>query len=157
MTTVATTNPQEVFAAENPQEVFKALSKLAADCPPEPHPELNGYLVKLPKTDPIYLIIDGKKCHVPNPETFNNLFLGSAHVEENSLLRLVSDGQSLETGAMLIKANGNPTYYLLTNGKKRKIHNPDVLNQYQFLASFSSFPPIVVNSITNGDDVPRRS
>ena len=157
MTTAA--NPQDAkMAAEsgNPQEVFKGLSKLAVGAVPEPHPEVNGDLLKLPNTDPIYSVIDGYRCHVPDRQTFNNLFTGSATPEP--LLKVVSEGHPLSVGAMLVRAKGDEKVYLLSNGVKRWIPSRDIFNLYHFnAAGITDFPAIVVNSIPTGQNIPGRS
>jgi len=158
MTTAA--NPQEAKmtdTGDNPQEVRLALSKLA-NCPPEPHPELNGYLLQSDNLDPIYLVVDGKRCHVPDPQTFKNLFIDGTRASQSPLIDVVILGTPLETGALLIKADGDPTYYLLSNGMKRGIPNPTILGQYKFdSAKVRSFPKIVINSIKDGPNIPGRS
>ena len=163
MTTAATTNPQDAKMAatsENPQEVKLGLSKLAVGAAPEPHPELNGYLLKLPNTDPIYLILDGYRCHVPDFPTFQNLFRDGAAVFQEPLLNVVAQGPALSQGALLVRSDvtKDAKVYLLSNGVKRWIPNPEIFNLYQFNASrIVSLPVIVINSIPTGPDIPVRA
>jgi hypothetical protein len=156
MTTAA--NPQEAkMASENPQEVRRGLSRLNVNCPPEPHPEFNGDRVQLPTKDPVYLVLDGKRCHVPDPQTSKNLFDDRVGPDRSDLIELIALGTPLESGALLIKADDNPTYYLLTNGKKRKINSPAILNLYHFDSQkVRSYPAIVIKYIPSGEDIPGR-
>ena len=47
---------------------------------PAPAPQLNGLLLQLPGASPVYLVINGFRCWVPDPTTYNNLFVGGATV-----------------------------------------------------------------------------
>jgi hypothetical protein len=161
MTTVATTNPQDAkMTAEsaNPQEVFKGLSKLAVGAAPEPHPELNGYLLKLPTADPIYLILDGLRCHVPDMPTFNNLFRDGAQVFPEPLLNMVAEGPPLSLGAILAQAAPDFKWYLVSNGLKRWIPSKTIADLYQFDGKkVGTYPAILLNFIPIGPDIPPRS
>lgn len=167
MTTVATTNPQEAKAApnpqeakvaENPQDAFAALSKAAErGAAPEPHPELNGFLLRMSDktTDPMYLVVNGYRRLVPDDATSNNLFTNPTITKE-PLLNLIAKGPDLTKGAMLIKTKGggDGRWFLLTDQRKMWIVNINVFDRYQFDRNkVKELDKIVIDSIVEGDNI----
>lgn len=121
---------------------------------PQPMPELNGLLLQLPGAPPVYLVLNGFRCWVPDTTTFNNLFVSGASIFQDINIGVVSEGPALSSGAVLAQAAGNPTIYLVTNGMKYPIPSPAVFNRYQFnFGTVQVCAPIIINSIPNGPDV----
>lgn len=121
---------------------------------PQPMPELNGLLLQLPGAPQVYLVLNGYRCWVPDSTTFSNLFILNATIYQDINIGVVSEGPALSSGAVLAQAAGNPTIYLVSNGVKYAIPNPDVFNRYQFnWQAVQVVAPILINSIPNGPDI----
>lgn len=160
MTTVATTNPQEAKMADtsdNPQEVRQVLSRLASRATPDPTPapELNGYLLKHPEKPAIYLILNGKRCQVPDPATVNGLFVTNRSVHEDFHIEIITKGDDIASGASLVKGDGSDPWYFLPGKVKMWIPDLTIFAQYQFRA-VTTIPQILINSIPDGDKVAGR-
>ena len=89
----------------------------------------------------IYLVLDGKLRHVPNPSTFNLLFDKWQYQDMNEIhLQQLAKGDPLPDGCHLFKGTGSGIkdnmVYLLDkiDGKlvKRHIVSPPVFNRYSF-------------------------
>ncbi len=153
MTTVATTNPQDAKAAENPQEVRQGLSGLASRDTAAPAPEYNGRLFQIPGHTEIYLILNGYLRHVPDWETFQELF-SNGRIEPADILDFISKGPALTKGAMLIRGKEVNKTYLLTDKVKMWIPNPTIFEQYHFdAAQVRVDPQIVLDFIPDGPNV----
>jgi hypothetical protein len=98
-----------------------------------PRPELNGRLIRLhDQSPPIYLVDEGRKRHVPNPETFNNLFRDWNRLDEVPDLNDIDDGTPISNGAILARAVNTAPVYFIDNGVKRHIASPDTMDRYYF-------------------------
>ena len=118
---------------------------------PAPAPQLNGLLLQLPGASPVYLVINGFRCWVPDPTTYNNLFVGGATVVSDLGVGAVSEGAALTSGAILAQGNASPQVYLVSNGVKMWIPSPDIFARYQFnAAQIQVLPQIVIDFIPNG-------
>ena len=120
---------------------------------PEPMPQLNGLLLQLPGAAPVYLVLNGYRCWVPDPGTFQNLFVSGASIFQDINIGVVSEGPAITSGAVLAQAAGSPTIYFVTNGGKMGIPSPAVFSRYQFNSKIYVVPPILINLIPNGPDV----
>lgn len=120
----------------------------------QPMPSLNGLQLQLPGAAPVYLVLNGYRCWIPDPQTYHNLFLSGATIVQDINIGVVSEGPALSSGAVLASAEGSPAVYLVTNGVKMWIPNPDIFNRYQFNAgAIQVVAPILINSIPSGPDV----
>lgn len=121
---------------------------------PAPAPQLNGLLLQLPGAAPVYLVINGFRCWVPDSTTFNNLFVSGATIVSDLGVGAVSEGPALSSGAILARGNASPQVYLISNGVKMWIPTPDILNRYQFNgAKIQVLPQIVIDYIPNGPNL----
>ena len=121
---------------------------------PEPMPQLNGLLLQLPGAAPVYLVLNGYRCWVPDPGTFQNLFVSGASIFQDINIGVVSEGPALSSGAALIQGAGTPQVYLVTNGVKMWIPTPTIFTRYQFnSAAIQIVSQVVLNSIPTGPDV----
>jgi hypothetical protein len=65
--------------------------------PPRIRTDLNGLRVRLPKHAPIYLVDEGKKRHIPNPQVYNELFKDwTGVVADNQVKRHVASPAVME-------------------------------------------------------------
>lgn len=115
---------------------------------------LDGSLVKATDTLAVYLIIGGKRCHVPNPTVYNTLFANwnSIHLIERRFLESMPLGESLSEDACLIEGNDGITY-LYSNGQKRLIRSIGEFNQAGFARDkIKKMPQDQINAIASADD-----
>jgi len=94
-------------------------------------PELNGQRVKLPNEAPVYLILDGQRRWIPDPPTYNNLFVDWNGIKESTEYASIHEGPALPTNTVLFKGS-QAEVYLLDQHSKRWITNPTVFNNYHF-------------------------
>ncbi|MCZ7384968.1 MAG: hypothetical protein O8C63_09505 [Candidatus Methanoperedens sp.] len=98
--------------------------------------DLNGLRVRLPGSAPIYLIDEGKKRHIPNPQVYNELFSTWEGVIDDIDIDEITTGVSIPETATLFKCIDSPKVFLLDgvapNQVKRHIFSPDVMNRYKF-------------------------
>lgn len=131
----------------------KALAAQSGDAP-SPMPQLNGLQLQLPGAAPVYLVLNGYRCWIPDSGTYTNLFVPGAQVIPDINIGVVAEGPALSSGAVLAQAAGAPQVYLVTNGVKMWIPSPDIFNRYQFnAAQIQVVAPILINSIPSGPDV----
>ncbi len=95
-------------------------------------PDLDGLLMKSPFSSPIYLIMHGRRHHIPSPATYNALFKSSCKVYDELLISTIEEGQPLSVGAALLQGDESGAQYLYTNGHKHHISSPDVRVKYCF-------------------------
>lgn len=97
---------------------------------------LDGSLVRAYNTPQVYLILEGKRCHIPNSTVYDILFedWNSIHNIEKSFLETMPLGDSLSHDACLIE-NADGIIYLCSNGEKRRIRSVSDFNQAGFARS----------------------
>ena len=78
--------------ATTQQALAAAAGTTQAGTTPQPMPELNGLLLQLPGAPQIYLVLNGFRCWVPDPATFNNLFVSGATIIQDINIGVVSQG-----------------------------------------------------------------
>ncbi|XP_076335748.1 uncharacterized protein LOC143238958 [Tachypleus tridentatus] len=116
---------------------------------------LDGTLMKHPSKPEVYQIIDGCRHWVPNPPTYNNLYKTWECIKTNVLVEHICNCDSLSNGAELIKGSG-PAVYLLSNGVKRHIANPDTFNAFCFdWNKIKTYSDIAINNISTGSVIER--
>jgi hypothetical protein len=94
-------------------------------------PDLNGFRIKHPNGT-VYLILDGKRRHVPNPDTYNSLFRNWDGIITDVDVDSITDGGALSDGAVLAKPNNGPAVFLVSNNQKRHVTSPAVMDKYNF-------------------------
>ncbi|MFD0764333.1 hypothetical protein ACFQZI_05680 [Mucilaginibacter lutimaris] len=102
--------------------------------------------------DAIYLILDGQVRHIPDPETYKNLFdtWDGVIKSEEGLQKI---GRPLTAGAYLSKADGDRVY-LVVDGVKRWIASPQVFKKYHFNdKAIKHISPAQQNAIPTGDGI----
>jgi len=82
----------------------------------------------------VYLYLNGRCQHIPDPSTFNNLFTSWGAVKVISRWRWPScrKGASISRGAFLGQGHGRYEVYLFSNGKKRHIASPSTMSKCNF-------------------------
>ena len=121
---------------------------------PSPMPQLNGLLLQLPGAAPVYLVLNGYRCWVPDSSTFSSLFVSGATIVQDINIGVVAEGPAISSGAVLAQANGSPQVYLVTNGQKMWVPSSAIFSRYQFNSSnIDGCAPIIINSVPNGPDL----
>ena len=100
---------------------------------PVARPDLSGLRIKSPTDTAIYLIDpEGYRRHIPNPETYENLFRDWNGIVADINANDIARGPALSSGAVLAKSPGRAEVYLVSNGIKRHIASPAVMDKYYF-------------------------
>jgi len=117
-----------------------------------PHPELAGQRMKSPAHPAVFLIDpEGYKRWIPNPATYNNLFVDWAGIYVDADVIYIDQGPSLSDGAFLAKASNSAAVYLVSNGQKRWITSPAVMNKYYFnWGAINVLPPAYLEAVPTG-------
>lgn len=105
--------------------LFVFLSFVAL-CAPAPR------LIKDSSSSAIYLIIDGKKSWIQNPQSFSTLIDSYNKVTVISNVTLYRTGPAIDQNAQLIKRSDFSAVYLTQYGIKRWIVNPQTFNNLGF-------------------------
>ena len=150
MTTAAATTSEQTAKSY----LAAAVGSAQVGVTPAPAPELNGLLLQLPGAPAIYLVLNAFRRWVPSPVTMANLFKGNPTVVPDIGIGAVSEGAALSVDAILAQAQGRAEVYLVSNGVKMWIPNPDIFNRYQFnSAKIQVVAPILIDSIPSGPNV----
>lgn len=138
----------EKLSAEQAQKAFEQPSLHA------PRPDFNGLRMKHPARPEVYLIDNGQKRWIPNPGTYTNLFGSWDGIYIYPEIDSVDTGPTISAGASLIRGDQSPQVYLVDNGVKRWIINPDVFNKYFFdWNKVRVVPQIVIDFVPAGSNI----
>lgn len=119
-----------------------------------PRPDLNGLRVQLPGDPAIYLMDGGKKRHIPDPPTYNNLFVDWNGVVQDINVANIDTGTPISVGAVLAQGYGDAAIYLIDQGHKRHIGNPQTMDRYHFNWNrVQHTAPIIIASIPSGPTI----
>jgi hypothetical protein len=119
-----------------------------------PRPDLNGLRIVHPGNGAVYLILDGHKSHIPNPPTYNNLFRSWEGIITDIDVTEIPTGPTLTDGAILAVRTGGGAVYLISNGVKRHVVSPLVMDQYHFAWNrIVGVPPALLDSIPTGPNI----
>ncbi len=114
----------------------------------------DGERVKASNSGPVYLILHGHLRWIPNPGTYTNLFASWDDIlVSDYLVDNVPQGPALTNGAVLAKGS-HPQTYLVTNGQKLWIPNPETFKKFGFNAGkVVTVPDVVIDFIPTGPNV----
>jgi hypothetical protein len=88
-----------------------------------------GSVLRMGAGADLYLLLDKKAHHIPNENTFNQLFANWNRIQEIDS-SMVPIGKPLVNGAHLASADGKA--YFINGTEKRWIMNPLAFNSYNF-------------------------
>lgn len=117
--------------------------------------DFEGKRIKGDASDPVYLVLDGKLCHIANPTVYKALF-GTGDITYQTVPQQMVDsfpkGPQLNRRTPLVKGFDAPVY-LIVQDKKRWLSSPDVFNRYKFAGS--EIVPIgdVVDLVASGPQI----
>jgi hypothetical protein len=102
-----------------------------------------------------YLALNGELRLIPNPQTYENLFIDwQGIVEDNVLVDNMPKGAPFTDGAVLARNPDTTAVFLVTNGRKQHVPNPEVFAQFYFNGGKAiNIVPIVIEFVPQGDDV----
>ena len=105
----------------------------------------------------VYVVIDNKKCHIPDNATSNNLWAsnrdGIQHITQEQLNEIPT-GAELSEGAVLAMATDKPDVFLITGGQKRHIRDMPTFGKYGFnQGSIYTVPKILIDPIPPGVEI----
>ena len=116
--------------------------------------DLDGLRLQLPGNSAIYLIDAGKKRHIPDPATYNNLFRDWNGIVQDVDLNEIDQGTPISEGAELAQAYGDAAVYLIDNGHKRHIGSPATMDRYYFAWNkIQHVAPVIICAIQSGTPI----
>ena len=109
------------------QEELDSIPDYTGGTTPSTYPD--GTLLKTPESFKVYVIINQKKKWIPTPEVFETLGYqwGSITIIDRTKLAQIPDYED-----NLIRTIGDYKVYLIVNGIKRHIPNPEIFLNYGF-------------------------
>ena len=104
---------------------------------PTQRPDLNGVKLQLPGSAPIYLVDNGVRRWIPNPQVFNALFRDWNGVCQDPDIPEIQRGPDIPATAILFRCFDSPKVFLLDHNTqnqnvKRWITSPAVMDHYNF-------------------------
>lgn len=117
--------------------------------------QYQGHRLKGNLNPAIYLVLDNKLRHIPNPKTFNNIFPEPWKFDtiEQFVIDDMPKGEPLLDDAVLIRSNDLPNVYL-TDICKRWIISPNSFNKYGFdWNKVKTVSNVIINNFTNGPNI----
>jgi hypothetical protein len=95
--------------------------------------QVEGARVRQAGTVQIYLIDDaGSKRYIPDPTTYNNLFRDWNGIQDVADVSGIATGPAITSGAYLAWDVAGDPVYLVTNGQKRQVGSPAVMDKFYF-------------------------
>jgi hypothetical protein len=122
---------------------------------PAPWPELAGKRIRASGASDLYLVDDdGTARHIPDSTTYNNLFRDWDNVEVVDHASITS-GPALTSGAYLAIAQETmKSVYLVSNGQKRLVTSPAVMDKFWFnWNTVRTVPQSTPDALPNGSDL----
>jgi hypothetical protein len=120
-----------------------------------PRPDLAGARVQQPGTPAIYLVDDdGTLRHIPDSATYSNLFRDGTGIQTMSVSTITA-GPDLTSGAYLATPSSSAgAIYLVTNGQKRHVVSPAVMDKFWFNpGAVQTVPQATLDGLPNGPDL----
>lgn len=156
-------NANEIMKVLEKKELLTSRAVLGAEMADVqiPMKVFNGSCLKRNDEAAIYLVMDGKKCHIPNVPTLLNLYKDGSHVLSGGTLGRIlefvipkmENGAEISDGALLIKSDSSDAVFLLTNNRKYGITSMEQFNSCHFDAEkIRIFPNVIIEAIPNGDN-----
>ena len=116
--------------------------------------DLDGLRLQTPGDAAIYMIGQGKKRHIADPNTYNSLYREWNSVVPDVDLNEIDGGEEIAPGTNLIQGYGDAAVYLLDGGRKRWIQSPATMDRYDFdWRKVIRVPMSVINSLQNGSGI----
>ena len=116
--------------------------------------DLDGLRMQIPGEPAIYLIDNGFRRHIPDPDTYNNLFRNWDNIVQDVNLNEIDEGIPISVGAILARAIDQAPVFLIDARSKRHVGSPAVMDRYQFnWDKISVVPHILLDSIATGTPV----
>jgi hypothetical protein len=117
----------------------------------QPDTDFAGMRIRMPRSTRIYLVDpEGFRRWIPDQATYTNLFRNGADVTEWDV-RLIAERDQISSGAVLVRAEGSVPVYVVSNGQKRWITSPEVMDKYGFeWSQIREVPPVVVDTLPTG-------
>jgi len=94
--------------------------------------DLDGLRMRKPGEDAVYLIDQGKKRHIPNPQVYNQLFRTWENIHLDIDIDDIDTGSAIAENALLFKCSDSPKVFLRENLTMRWITSPAVMERFQF-------------------------
>jgi len=118
------------------------------------HPELNGARLQQVGRPEVYLVLDGTRHWIPNPDTYNQLFRDWNGIQQVIDITNIDEGAAITDRAVLMRAPNTAPVYLVSNGVKRWVTSPQAMDKYYLdWNKIQAVPQVVVNSVPTGGNL----
>ncbi len=94
--------------------------------------DLDGLRIRMPGTDAVYMVDQGKKRHIADQFVYNQLFRNWDNIHLDLDVQAIDKGPDLTHSAILFKCIDSPKVFLLDGNLKRWIRSPAVMDRFQF-------------------------
>jgi hypothetical protein len=102
----------------------------------------------------VYLIDEGKKRHIPNPDTYCNLFVNWEGIRTDIDVSTVRTGTPISDGAILAQAIDDNAVFLIDGGHKRHVTSPEAMDAYHFAwKHIYRVPPVLLSTFPDGPPI----
>jgi hypothetical protein len=154
---IAPNAPQQAAGCSVPTATPTAIpTPTVAPTPaPAPRQDLAGARIEASGSPDIYLVDDdGTARHIPDPTTYSNLFRDSSGIQMVDPASVAS-GPALTSGAYLAIAQETmQDVYLVSNGQKRHVVSPAVMDRFWFnWNTVKPVPQSTLDAISTGSDL----
>jgi hypothetical protein len=116
--------------------------------------DLDGLRLQTPGDAAIYMIDQGRRRHISDPNTYNSLYRDWVTRVIDIDVNEIDGGEEIASGTNLIQGYGNAAVYLLDGGRKRWIENSATMDRYDFdWRKIIHVPMSVIDALQNGPGI----
>ncbi|MBV8523410.1 MAG: hypothetical protein JOY71_15015 [Acetobacteraceae bacterium] len=94
--------------------------------------DLDGLRLQTPGDPAVYMIDQGTKRHVADPQTYTALFRDWNSIVQDADTNEIDTGPEIAAGTALVQGFGDAHVYLVDQGTKRWIESPATMDRYDF-------------------------
>jgi hypothetical protein len=121
----------------------------------------DGSLFQEVGDDAIYLVDEGKRRHIEDPDTFNGVFKNNPNISSVLDKKAITLGNSIVSGSVLVKSSSSDPVYLVDKydgsdkkWKKRYIPSMAIFDKYQFNQGYiQSVPQATLDGMDDGPNI----
>jgi hypothetical protein len=94
--------------------------------------DLNGRRVQNHGENEIYLVEDGFKRHIPDPQTYDSLFRDWNGILHDVNVHTIETGSPIPSGSQVAQAHGEDAVYFVDGYVKHHIASPEAMDRFHF-------------------------
>jgi hypothetical protein len=104
--------------------------------------DLDGLRFRMPGSDIVYLIDQGKKRGIPTAQVYETLFKNWDNIHKDIDIDAIDRGDDIDEAAFIFRFTNGPKVFLYEYGMMRHIVSPAVMERYQFRSPPYIIPPM---------------